>query len=438
MKRQLCEGLNPVMKHRRANGLKLATATLLTVITLGTLAAFSAYAEDKAVAKNMLYVATNDPRPGMNAILAYRRAANGTLSFLASYPTSGRGVGNPGQTIGPNDADQDLIISPDHKTLFAVNPGSDTIAVFQTNSDGSLKQINNSPFTSGGVNPVSLGLSGNQLYVVNKNQDPERPNSALPNYTGFRVAGNGHLSAIPYSTVELGAGYSPTQALISPSGDLMFGMQLFPGPLNGVPGLQPGYLDSFRIGANGRLNRVPGTPLAVPSDSPPVNAIAPFNMPLNGAVHPTLPILYVNFVTFTQIGVYTYGNTGALSFFGAVGNSGVAPCWDVISNDAKYMYTANAFDNSVSTYSLTNPYVPSEIQHLSLGGISGAFRISVDPTGKYVYILDQKIEFNFTSMTENQIHVLKIGADGKLTEVPGSTVILPVPSIARPQGILSL
>ena len=93
------------------------------------------------------------------------------VRFASSLPAllAGGGVDNPGQIIGPNDADQDLITNPDHTLLFAVNPGSNTIAVFNINGDGSLTPVKGSPFPSGGVNPVSLGLTGNQLYVVNKN-----------------------------------------------------------------------------------------------------------------------------------------------------------------------------------------------------------------------------------------------------------------------------
>ena len=86
-----------------------------------------------------------------------------------------------------------------------------------------------------------------------------------------------------------------------------------------------------------------------------------YNLPLNGTVHPTLPIVYVNFVSYTQIGVYTYDKDGALTFAGAAPNTGVAPCWDAISSDGQYMYVADAFSNTISTYSLANPYAPSEI-----------------------------------------------------------------------------
>ena len=87
----------------------------------------------EARAAHILYTETNDPRPGMNAILAYRRGTDGSLTPLPGSPftTGGVGVGDPTQGLGPLDSDQEVIASPDRRFLFAVNGGSNTIAVFR-------------------------------------------------------------------------------------------------------------------------------------------------------------------------------------------------------------------------------------------------------------------------------------------------------------------
>jgi DNA-binding beta-propeller fold protein YncE len=182
--------------------------------------------EKETAPENMVYVQTNDYTSGKNAINAYRRdPVSGCLSLLGSYETGGTGLDNFDDRIGPDDHAQEVIASPDRKLLFTVNGGSDTISVFRINSDGSLTLAKGSQVPSGGIQPVSLGLSGNKLYVVNQNGDPNRLNSGAPNYTGFRVAGNGHLSPIPHSTIELPNLSYPTQALISKAdgGALLFG-----------------------------------------------------------------------------------------------------------------------------------------------------------------------------------------------------------------------
>ena len=62
-----------------------------------------------------------------------------------------------------------------------------SIAIFDMFDDGSLQPVPGSPFPSGGKNPVSIGLAGDKLYVVNKNDDPGRDMSgSKPDYAGER------------------------------------------------------------------------------------------------------------------------------------------------------------------------------------------------------------------------------------------------------------
>src|SRR5207237_3219622 len=132
----------------------------------------------------------------------------------------------PTFALGPFDSDQNVIVNPSHTLLFAVNGGSDTIAVFSINDDGSLTPVKGSPFPSGGSNPVSVGLARDEvLCVVNQDQDPGHPGRYLPNYTSFRVTNEGRLIPIPWSTFFVDAGSSPSQALVSPDGGVLLGAE---------------------------------------------------------------------------------------------------------------------------------------------------------------------------------------------------------------------
>src|SRR5215208_2135670 len=57
-----------------------------------------------------------------NAVLAFDRAADGTLSPQGSYSTGGRGTG---ALLGSQGA---LVVSDDGRRIFAVNAGSNTVA----------------------------------------------------------------------------------------------------------------------------------------------------------------------------------------------------------------------------------------------------------------------------------------------------------------------
>src|SRR5262249_18352563 len=140
--------------------------------------------------QTVVYVETNDPTPGHNAILAYRsNPVDGSLTPLGTYLTGGTGKANVADAIGPDASDQQVVVSRDPSPLLAVNPGSDTIAVVDVHEDGSLSLVKGAPFASGGVQPASLGLAGNDLYVVNKgDQQPgQASGGSRPNYTGFHV-----------------------------------------------------------------------------------------------------------------------------------------------------------------------------------------------------------------------------------------------------------
>lgn len=422
-------------------------------------------------ASNVLYIATNDPAPGQNTILAYRRDPDtGCLTLFGTYPTGGTGFANPFGFLGPNDGDRDMIISPDHTLLFSVNSGSNDISVFRINSDGSLAAVNGSPFPSGGTFPTGLVLVNGLLYVTNMNAAltstglPGDPSGGRANYTVLRVSSTGHLSPVPFSTVPvmnppatdalglpipippfLATGSAPTSMVASSDGKLLFGTELF-----------GNRIDVLRAEKNGRLTQ---TASLVPpvSDPPPpywFGAVLPslvpgavmanLNLPLNAATHPTQPILYVNLVVYTEIGVYTWNQQGTLSYVRSVLNAGpgfpvpgFAPCWNIVTSDGAYMYVMNGGTNSIVAYSLADPLNPTPIQHLPLANNLGAggIRIVQDPSGKFVYGLSHA----GGPGTVTAIHVLKVNVDGTLTEEAGCSPVVPqLPANALPEGIVVL
>jgi len=159
-----------------------------------------------------------------NSIFAYRFNFTSSPTLIGTTPAGGIGVFDPTFALGPFDSDQNLIENSSGTMLFAVNSGSNTIAVFNIQPDGSLLAVNGSPFPSGGSDPVSVGLLGDTLVVVNKDQDPAQNASlALPNYTTFNVSSSGRLSPVSQSTVSVAYGSSPSLALVASQGQVVFG-----------------------------------------------------------------------------------------------------------------------------------------------------------------------------------------------------------------------
>jgi 6-phosphogluconolactonase (cycloisomerase 2 family) len=407
---------------------------------------------DDGAPTNVLYVGSNNHMPGRNSVLAYRRGADGSLSFLGEYMTGGTGVANPTRgKLGPNDLDDPIVVNPEHTRMFVVNAGSNTIAVMDINSDGSLTPVAGSPFPSNGRNPVALGLAGNRLYVVNKNEDPAQlPNDGLPNYTGFTVESNGRLTPIPGSTVSTIAMASPSQALVSRNGRLVFGADFL------APFVRPGIgsLRAFQVADNGTLAQPPGSPYRLPKAPPSVPAPARnLRLPLGLYLHPTQNILYVGHVTYNQLGVYNFDpNTGAISFVTQVPNSGKEICWVRVTRNGSRIYTVNNIDNSVSFYDNSNPRAPVERQKLTMkepgpmflndrGKLSfmqitsTPFQPALSPDERFIYVVNQRVDYNSSYTRGNNLHILRVAEDGTLSE-PGSPLELPVPTQSRPHGVV--
>jgi hypothetical protein len=74
-------------------------------------------------APGAVFARTN--RAGNNEVIALRRAADGTLTETGHYSTGGHGIGVD------FDAQGGLRLSADHSYLYACNPGSDNLSVFE-------------------------------------------------------------------------------------------------------------------------------------------------------------------------------------------------------------------------------------------------------------------------------------------------------------------
>ena len=342
----------------------------------------------QAQAEGFVYVGTNEGGvQGKNALRAFRRNSLGRLNELegSPIPTGGTGV-HPSNILGPFDSDQCLIIDSDRDRLFGVNSGSDTIAVFDIRPNGLPVAVTGSPFPSGGVNPVSVGLTPQGvLFVANKDFDLGRTGFSATTHEGsyatFRVTPGGQLSVMPLSLIPAGPitvigppSPTPSQALVTPGGHLAFDSNFF--------GLM---LRSFTIDANGHLAAADSQPIAPPNAGPPV--------PLGLQLHPTQPILYVGFVLAQEVGVFTFDSQGKLTFVRTIPDSGKGPCWLLVNAAGTRLYISNNFDNTVVVYDLSTPLNPVQIQSVTLPqGLANAspFQLTLDRNEHFLHVVTQQ------------------------------------------------
>ena len=415
----------------RSRSPKLTVGLLAGLIAAGaSLAAPVSGAERGRVAKpppanGTVYIESNSSAPDSNQILAfsYRNGVLGTQG-VHRYSTDGSGSHDLSNS-GVLDADQEVITNPGRTLLFAVNSSSDTIAVFRIKADGGLVPVAGSPFPSGGKAPSSLGLAGQTLIVANKAQDGVRDlTRASPNYTSFHVRADGSLSRA-ISSIAVPPRSSPLQAYVTPDGKVLISSE------------ETGFFRAFRIGSNGRLRQGPGSPVRLPGSVFPGGRRVPNVWPAGLVSHPRQKILYAQLANLSETIVYRWDDQARLTFVRALPNPhSFLPCWTHVNAAGTRMYSGNAGSDNLSVFDISrDPTNPREIQSVRLNAAGNPWNFDIDPTGQVIFLLDMRAVRQIPAGQGNQLHALRIGADGKLTEERTSPIDIPVPVGTNPIGL---
>ena len=222
-----------------------------------------------------------------NRVVAYLRAANGTLTPAGSYATGGRGGILAGSVVDHTASQGSLAYDPQHGLLYAVNAGSDTISVFAVRGDRlALREV----LGSGGTFPVSVAVYGDLVYVLNALNGGS--------VQGYRVLGS-LLAPIPGSHRALGLDPNATPQFTTTPGQVAFtpdGAQLVvttKGNGNDIDVFGVGFGFGGRLSARATVNSEPGTvPFAISFDpfghlviaEAGTNALATFDLSRNGTV----------------------------------------------------------------------------------------------------------------------------------------------------------
>jgi 6-phosphogluconolactonase (cycloisomerase 2 family) len=152
---------------RYARRISVASILAVTALAAGTAiagpaAAVTGHGARFGGARHVVFVQTDNTAG--NQVVAYHRAADGTLSFAAIYNTGGLGGQLTGSVTDHLSSQGSLTYDPRHSLLYAVNAGSDTVTVFVAHGDRLFRQ---QVISSGGRFPVSVAVHGNLVYVLN-------------------------------------------------------------------------------------------------------------------------------------------------------------------------------------------------------------------------------------------------------------------------------
>jgi 6-phosphogluconolactonase (cycloisomerase 2 family) len=357
------------------------------------------------------HVYVNDNTAPLNTVAGFDRHADGALTPIPGSPfaVGGTGAGHPDASQGS------LQLSDDGRYLLTVDAGSNQVSVSRIKPDGTLQAVQGSPFASGGVDPVSIGVHRDLVYVANAG-----PGTAPggTNYTGFRLNSGGQLRAIPGSTYVLPNDSKPGQVLFNGDGTRLAGTRI-----------ATSQIDSFTVGGDGRLTAAPGSPFdsqafspaqgfgQLGSDFSPTNPdelfVSDAHTAAGGAAFPGLVSSFID------------GLDGTLTPVGApVANDGGAACWIEISHDGEFLFVVNTASASISSYSIGAGGSLAFLQSTAPGQVgAGAEDARLSPDGSTLWVVESGTDAVTGFTVDGGTLTPLTRADGPLGATPSGIVV---------------
>ncbi len=308
---------------------------------------------------------------------------------LASVVSVGLGAGVT--ACGPSNTIDFLYV-----TASKQNPGQ--ISVYKVDSEaGALYQIADSPYPSGGRNPVAdvASANGKNLYVINHDDNT---------IVEFAIGTDGKL--YPQQTCNMPGSY-PTQLAVNQAGTYLYVVETYqPNFSTNIPG--PGALVVFPINANGQLGATSSLCQTVPDGT---NAFFPLgNNPVSVNVLAGGSFVYAVNESDATISALQVGSDGVLSSIGLY-KVGTSPNAVTTDPSGKFLYVTDGASNQMYGFQVQASgalvMMPAPFKTDNLPDA-----VAVDPRGIYVYV---------ANYNGNDVNAYTIDqATGNATPISGS------------------
>lgn len=326
-------------------------------------------------------VVTSSNESAGNAVLQFRQADGGALSFVARYATGGLGtdggLGNQGA------------IATDGEFLFVVNAGSDDISAFRI--DGEALTLTDT-IASGGTRPVSVTVDRGVVYALNAGSD---------NIAGFRIDGDGIFTAIGGSSRPLSTtGTGPAQIGFSKDGRVLVVTEKATNSITAFP------VDRFGVAG-------PGRTFASPGQTPFGFAVTKGRRLLVSEAAGGQPGL-------SSVSAWKVAPNANLSVLDAAEPTlQTAACWVAVTPDGRFAYTTNTGSGNVTGYHVNGDdlsLLDSDGVTADAGVGSAPIDMAVNARGNYLHTLNSGTDSVATFRIRNDG---SLEAVGSISELPG-------------------
>lgn len=340
-----------------------------------------------------VFVQTDDTAG--NEVVAYRRAADGSLQQQGTFATGGDGGVLDGSVVDHLASQHSLTYDSDHHLLFAVNAGSDTVTVFSVDGERLHRE---QVISSGGAFPVSVTVHEDRVYVLNARDGGSVQGYRITKDTRLQLVADWNRALGLDTTATPEFTHTPAQVSFTPDGSQLVvttklggsSIEVFALDPSGAPAARPTVTTEdgrqpfgFTFDEQGRLVVTDGVN----------NSVLTFRLQHDG--------------TLVQLDEAPTGQQ--------------ATCWIVRAGE--HFYTSNAGSDTVSGFRQIRPATLTPLGDTPTG--TGPVDAAVTPDKHFLYVQTGGV---------GAVDAFRIGSDGSLTPVGTVTV----PNAVGGEGIVAL
>jgi 6-phosphogluconolactonase len=298
-----------------------------------------------------VYVQTN---AAPNEMIAFRRAADGSLDLIESVATGGDGDGSPHlQSQGS------LTLTSDGQYLLVTNAASEDVSVFSVATDGSI-ELRERVHT--GSTPRSVAERDGLVVVLNTGE---------PGLASFRLNAEG-IERVEGGDQRLDASHAdPAQVAFSPDGSMVV-----------ITERATDSIVTYEVAPDGTF----GASSAAASEGP-----TPYGFAFTSGGTLIVAEAFGAEKGAAAASSYAIEDGSLVARTSSVGNGRSEICWAVVTPDDRFAFTTNFADGAVSRYAIASDgslSLEDATAGISVDGMPGLRDEALSSDGRFLYAID--------------------------------------------------
>ena len=304
-------------------------------------------------------------------MIAFRRAADGSLERIGAVATGGDGDGMPHLT-----SQGSVVRTREGRHLLVTNAASDDLSVFAIGADGSLELPHRMPT---GAAPKSVAEHDGSVVVLH---------TGMPGVAAFRLDDAGIAAMVGADEALAASDADPAQVALTHDGSMLV-----------ITERGSDSIVSYPVMADGTF----GSPRAIASSGP-----TPYGFAITSGGTLVVTEAFRAEQGAAAASSYAIVNGSIVPRTASVGNGRSEICWAVITPDDRFAFTTNFADGAVSRYAIGadgSLALEDATAGFAVDGMSGLRDEDLSADGRFLYAIDAD---------GGRIYGWAVGADGSL------------------------